>query len=62
MGKYRFEVGQKVKVRGSKTSSAGCKALAGKVATIKSLCPFTWAYELVEYEGLWHDNCFEAIK
>jgi hypothetical protein len=61
MGKYRFEVGQKVKIRGGKSSSVDCKENKGKVVTIKSLCKFTWAYELEELDGLWQDSCFEAI-
>lgn len=62
MNKYRFKVGQKVRIRGSKTSSVGCKEHAGEVVTIKSLCKFTWAYELEELDGLWQDGCFEVIK
>lgn len=61
MCKYRFEVGQKVKIRGGKTASIGCKENKGKIVTIKSLCKFTWAYELEELDGLWQDACFEAV-
>ncbi len=61
MGMYRFDVGQKVRIRGRKTSSIGCKENKGKIVTIKSLCKFTWAYELEELDGLWMDSCFEAI-
>jgi hypothetical protein len=61
MSKYRFTVGQRVKIRGGKTASVGCKENAGRVVTIKSHCKFTWAYELEELDGLWMDNCFEAI-
>lgn len=61
MGKYRFKVGQKVRIRGGKTSSIGCKEHKGEIVTIKSLCKFTWAYELEELDGLWMDSCFEAI-
>ena len=61
MGKYRFTVGQQVKIRASKTASVGCKENAGKIVTIKSRCKFTWAYELEELDGLWMDSCFEAV-
>lgn len=62
MGKYRFEVGQKVRIRGGRTASIGCKENAGKIVTIKSLCKFTWAYELEELDGLWMDSCFAPIS
>jgi hypothetical protein len=61
MSKYRFAIGQQVKIRSGKTSSVGCKENAGKIVTIKSLCEFTWAYELEELDGLWMDSCFEAV-
>lgn len=61
MGMYRFDVGQKVRIRATKTSSIGCKENKGKIVTIKSLCKFTWAYELEELDGLWMDGCFEAV-
>ena len=61
MRKYRFEVGQKVRLRATKTSSVGLKEHDGEIATIKSRCKFTWAYELEELDGLWADSCFEAV-
>ena len=61
MRKYRFEVGQKVRIHATKTSSLGVKEHDGKVVTIKARGKFTWAYELEELDGLWQDNCFEAI-
>jgi glutathione peroxidase-family protein len=61
MNRYRFEVGQKVKIRATKTSSVGCREHDGKIVTIKSRCKFTWAYELEELDGLWQDRCFEAV-
>ena len=61
MNRYRFEVGQKVKIHATKTSSVGCREHNGKIATIKSRCKFTWAYELEELDGLWQDRCFEAV-
>ena len=60
MRKYRFEVGQKVKIHATKTSSAGVKEHDGEIVTIKSRCKFTWAYELEELDGLWQDGCFVA--
>ena len=61
MGKYRFDVGQKVRIHATKTSSVGAKEHDGKIVTIKSRCKFTWAYELEELDGLWMDSCFKAI-
>ena len=58
---YRFDVGQQVKIRSSKSASIGCKEHAGKVVTIKSRCKFTWAYELEELDGLWMDSCFDIV-
>lgn len=62
MSKYRFDVGQKVRIHTTKTSSVGCKKHEGKIVTIKSRCKFTWAYEIEELDGLWMDSCFEAVK
>ena len=59
--KYRFEVGQKVRIRSNNSSSIGCKENRGKIVTIKKRCKFTWAYELEELNGLWQDSCFEVI-
>lgn len=61
MREYRFDVGQKVKIRATNTSSVGVKEHNGKIVTIKARCKFTWAYELEELDGLWMDNCFDTI-
>jgi hypothetical protein len=61
MNAYRFKVGQKVRIRGGRTSSIGCQENKGKIVTIKSLCKFTWAYELEELDGLWQDGCFDHV-
>jgi hypothetical protein len=61
MGKYRFKVGQKVRIRGGEKASIDCQLNAGKIVTIKERCTFTWAYSLEELDGLWQDGCFEAI-
>ena len=61
MSRYRFDVGQKVRICGGKTASIGCKENAGKIVTIKSRCKFTWAYELEELDGLWMDSCFSIV-
>ena len=61
MRDYRFNIGQKVRIHATKTSSVGVKAHDGEIVTIKSHCKFTWAYELEELDGLWQDNCFVAI-
>lgn len=58
---YRFKVGQKVRIRGGKTASVGVNEHKGEVVTIKSLCPFTWAYAIEELSGWWQDGCFEAV-
>lgn len=56
---YRFNVGDKVRIHATKTSSLGVKQHDGEVVTIKSRCKFTFAYELEELDGLWQDRCFE---
>ena len=61
MGGYRFNVGQKVRIRAAKTSSVGVKEHDGEIVTIKSRCKFTWAYELEELDGLWQDGCFVTV-
>ena len=60
MSRYRFKVGQKVKIIGGDKASIDCQLNAGKVVTIKSLCAFTFAYALEELDGLWQDGCFVA--
>lgn len=61
MKEYKFRVGQKVIIRAGKNASNGCKAHAGEIVTIKARCPFTWAYELEELDGLWSQSCLKAI-
>lgn len=61
MGKYRFDIGDKVKIRATKTSSIKVKEHDGEIVTIKRRCPFTWAYELEELSDLWTDRCFKKI-
>ena len=61
MKAYRFEVGQKVRIHATKTSSVGVKEHDGEIVTIKSRCKFTWAYELEELDGLWQDSCFHVV-
>lgn len=56
---YGFSVGDRVRIHATKTSSIGVKQHDGEVVTIGKLCPFTWAYELVELDGLWQDSCFK---
>lgn len=58
---FRFNVGDKVKIKATKTSSTGVKQYDGKIVTIKARCKFTFAYELEELNGLWHDHCFQKI-
>ena len=41
MRKYRFNIGDKVRIHATKTSSVGCKEHDGEVVTIKSRCKFT---------------------
>ena len=61
MRAYRFDVGQKVKIHATPTSSAGVKEHDDEIVTIKDRCKFTWAYELEELDGLWQDGCFEVV-
>lgn len=58
---YRFNTGDKVKIKATKTSSVGIKRHDGEIVTIKARCPFTWAYELEELSGLWQDCCFVKV-
>lgn len=62
MSKFRFNVGDKVRIRATKMSSVGVKEHDGEIVTIKARCKFTWAYELEELDGLWQDRCFEEVK
>ena len=61
MNKYRFDVGQKVRINATPTSSVGMKEHDGEIVTIKARCKFTWAYYLEELDGLWMDGCFVAV-
>lgn len=61
MKEYRFNVGDKVRIRAKKSSSNGVKEHDGEIVTIKARCVFTWAYELEEFEGFWTDGCFDPI-
>lgn len=62
MKEYKFHVGQKVIIRAGKYPSIEVAAHAGEIVTIKALCPFTWAYELEELDGLWNQNCFKEVR
>lgn len=62
MSNFRFKEGDCVRIRNSKTASNGVKKHAGEIVTIKSRCCYTYAYELVELEGLWQDRCFEEVS
>ncbi len=58
---YRFSAGDKVRVCAAKNSSQGAQQHSGEIVTIKNRCTFTYAYELIELEGLWHDRCLKEI-
>lgn len=58
---YKFSIGQKVRIRGSKTASIPCKENKDRIVTIKDLCTFTRAYELEELDDLWMENCFVPV-
>lgn len=58
---YRFDVGDKVKIKVTKSASLGALEHQGEVVTIKSRCPFTYAYELEELPNLWSDSCFVKV-
>lgn len=62
MKKYTFKEGDRVRIHATPTSSEGVKAHDGEVVTIKACCKFTWAYELVELDGLWADGCFKPVE
>lgn len=61
MNAFRFNSGDKVKIRAKKSSSPDVKAHDGEIVTIKARCVFTWAYYLEELDDLWTDGCFEPI-
>ena len=61
MSRYRFEDGEKVRIKVGKTASLGALEHNGEIVTIKKKCSFTYAYEIEEYDGLWKDGCFERI-
>lgn len=58
---FRFNMGDRVKIKATKTSSVGVKQHDGEIVTIKAKCKFTFAYELEELDGLWQDRCFQKI-
>lgn len=58
---YKFNVGDKVRIHATKTSSLGVKEHNGEIVTIKARCSFTWAYELEELDGLWAQGCLKTI-
>lgn len=58
---YKFNVGDKVRIHVTKTSSLGVKEHNGEIVTIKARCSFTWAYELEELDGLWVQGCLKTI-
>lgn len=58
---YKFNVGDKVRIHATKTSSLGVKEHNSEIVTIKARCPFTWAYELEELDGLWAQGCLKTI-
>lgn len=59
--KYKFAVGDKVRIVGSENSTSGCKKHKGEVVTIKSLCNALRAYELEELDNYWTESCFEKV-
>jgi hypothetical protein len=63
MGKYRFDVGDKVRICAKPRSSMDVKENDGRIVTIKARCKFTWAYTLEEFgdNHLWQDGCFEPV-
>lgn len=61
---YRFKIGDKVRVvLRDPSASTGVHEHNGEIMTIKTFCPFTYAYEVEEYPGrLWMDGCFEKAE
>jgi hypothetical protein len=61
MRTYKYRIGQKLRLKAGRTSSVGLREHDGKIVTIKALCPFTFAYEVRELSGLFHENCFKEL-
>lgn len=59
---YKFDKGDKVVIKVSRTATVGALQHNGETVTIKARCPFTWAYELEELDGLWTQGCFRAAE
>lgn len=61
---YRFDTGDKVRVvLRHPSASSGVHEHNGEVMTIKTLCPFTYAYEVEEYpKQWWMDGVFEKAE
>lgn len=59
----KFNVGEKVRIRATKTSSDGVKEHDGEIVTIKAPCEFyAKACYLEELEGLWTYGCFVKVE
>ena len=58
---YKYNVGDKVKIKSRKNSSVGAKEHDGETVTIKARCPFTLAYELEELPHLWSESLLKEI-
>lgn len=59
---YKYNVGDKVRIKARKNSSLGVIDHDGEVVTIKARCPFTWAYELEELPNLWVEGLLKEVQ
>lgn len=59
---YKYKAGDRVRIHATASASTGCKEHAGEIVTIKTRCPFTWAYELEELPNLWAEGCLKEAK
>ncbi len=62
--KHKFEIGEKVRIHATKTSSDGVKQHDGEIVTIATYDAHIDAYTLEEYgvDHLWKSGCFKHLN
>ena len=62
--KHKFEIGEKVRIHATKTSSDGVKLHDGEIVTISTYDAHIDAYTLEEYgaDHLWKSDCFKTLN
>lgn len=62
--KHKFEIGEKVRIHATKTSSDGVKLHDGEIVTISTYDAHIDAYTLEEYgaDCLWKPCCFRPLN